>query len=146
MSWMNLELVIQSEVSQREKQILYVNAHIWNLEKWCWWTSLQGKNGDSDAENSFVDTAGEGESGTNGESSIDIYTLSCVKYTASDKLLHKTGSPPADDLWWPGERAWGGGRGREAQEGRDTCMVDSHCYSAEANTTLCNFPSIKNKF
>ena len=33
--WINLELVIQSEVkSEREKQILYINAHIQNLEKW----------------------------------------------------------------------------------------------------------------
>ena len=30
--WMDLESVIQSEVSQ--KQILYVNAYMWNLEKW----------------------------------------------------------------------------------------------------------------
>ena len=33
--WINLELVIQSEVkSEREKQILYINAFIQNLEKW----------------------------------------------------------------------------------------------------------------
>ena len=32
--WMNLEPVIQSEVSQKEKQISCVNAYIWNLEKW----------------------------------------------------------------------------------------------------------------
>ena len=32
--WMNLEPIIRSEVSQREKQIPYVNAYIWNLEKW----------------------------------------------------------------------------------------------------------------
>ena len=32
--WMDLESVIQSEVSQREKQILYINAYMWNLEKW----------------------------------------------------------------------------------------------------------------
>ena len=33
--WMGLESVIQSEVSQseREKQIPYANAYIWNLEK-----------------------------------------------------------------------------------------------------------------
>ena len=37
--------------------------------------------------------SGGGKNGTNGESSIDIYTLSCVKYAASDKLLCKTGSP-----------------------------------------------------
>ena len=30
-------------------------------------------------ENGLVDTAGEGEGGTNWESSIDVYTLSCVK-------------------------------------------------------------------
>ena len=32
--WMDLETVIQSEVSQKEKQILYINACMWNLEKW----------------------------------------------------------------------------------------------------------------
>ena len=36
MRWMNLETVIQSKVSQKEKKhILYINAYIWNLEKWC---------------------------------------------------------------------------------------------------------------
>ena len=29
---MDLETVIQSEV--REKQISYINAYMWNLEKW----------------------------------------------------------------------------------------------------------------
>ena len=34
-TWMDLETVIQSEVSQKEKkQISYINAYIWNLEKW----------------------------------------------------------------------------------------------------------------
>ena len=31
---MYLESVIQSEVSEREKQTLYIKAYIWNLEKW----------------------------------------------------------------------------------------------------------------
>ena len=32
--WMDLESVIQSEVSQKEKkQILYANTYIWNLKK-----------------------------------------------------------------------------------------------------------------
>ena len=31
---MDLESVIQSEVSQKEKQISYSNAYILNLEKW----------------------------------------------------------------------------------------------------------------
>ena len=29
---MNLEPVIQSEVNQKEKQILYINTYMWNLE------------------------------------------------------------------------------------------------------------------
>ena len=33
MRWMDLESVIQSEVSQKEKQILYANTYIWNLKK-----------------------------------------------------------------------------------------------------------------
>ena len=31
--WMDLQTVIQSK-SKREKQISYINAYMWNLEKW----------------------------------------------------------------------------------------------------------------
>ena len=31
--WMGLETVIQSEVNQNEKKILYINTHMWILEK-----------------------------------------------------------------------------------------------------------------
>ena len=31
--WMDLETVIQSEVSQKEKQIPYANTYIWNFKK-----------------------------------------------------------------------------------------------------------------
>ena len=44
MRWMNLELVIQSEISQKEENKClfvcaniyssYISTHIWNLEKW----------------------------------------------------------------------------------------------------------------
>ena len=42
--------------SEREKQISYINMYIWNLEKWYWWTYLQGTNGDANVENEFVVT------------------------------------------------------------------------------------------
>ena len=32
--WMKLEPIIQCEVSQKEKPIQYINAYIWNLERW----------------------------------------------------------------------------------------------------------------
>ena len=31
---MDLESVIQSEVRQKEKKLLYINAYMWKLEKW----------------------------------------------------------------------------------------------------------------
>ena len=34
MRWMNLEPIIQSEVSKKEKQVSYTNAYIQNLERW----------------------------------------------------------------------------------------------------------------
>ena len=63
--------------SEREKQISSINIYVWNLEKWYWWTYLQGRNRDSDRENRLVDTVGEEQGGTNWESSIEIYTLPC---------------------------------------------------------------------
>ena len=41
--------------------------------------NLLTMNGDADIENGLVDTVGKGKSGANGESSINIYTSSCVK-------------------------------------------------------------------
>ena len=39
--------------SERETQILYIDAYryMWNLERWYWWTYLQGNNGEADIEN-----------------------------------------------------------------------------------------------
>ena len=54
---------------------------------------MQGRNGDADTQNRIVNIVGEGESGTNGRGSIDIYTLSCVKQTVADKLVYNTESP-----------------------------------------------------
>ena len=60
MIWMDLESVLQRKVSQKEKkQISYINAHIWNLEKWYWWTYLQSRNRDADVENGLVNTEWE---------------------------------------------------------------------------------------
>ena len=51
--------------SEREKQILYINTYIWNLEKCYRWTYLPGRKRDAGIENGHVDRAGEEEGGTN---------------------------------------------------------------------------------
>ena len=43
--WMDLESVIQSEVSQKEKQIPYANTYIWNLRKKNGHEEPRGKTG-----------------------------------------------------------------------------------------------------
>ena len=55
-----------------------------------------GKEWRLDVENGAVDTEREGESGTNGKSSINVYTLSCIKQIACEKLVYNTRSPA-----WP---------------------------------------------
>ena len=94
---------------------------------------MQGRN-DTDVENGLVDSIGEGEGGTDGESGIDIYKLSCVKEIAGEKLLYNTGPQPGA-LWWP--RGVGWEEEREAHKGEDICiiMVDSS-RMAETHTTL----------
>ena len=57
MRWMNLEPITWSEVSQKEKnKILHINTYMGNLERWYWWTYLQGRNGDANIQNRLVDT------------------------------------------------------------------------------------------
>ena len=45
--------------SEREKQISYTNAYMWNLKKWCRWSYFQSRNRDTDIENKHMDTKGE---------------------------------------------------------------------------------------
>ena len=102
--------------SKRERQILYINAYIYNLEKWYWWTYLQGKNRDADIEK-LVNTAGKGQGGINWESNIEIQTLPCIKQIASGNLLYKyrdLNPVFSDNLEeWDGVR-----RGEEGSRGR----------------------------
>ena len=56
--WMNLEPVIHSEVSQKEKKYCIV-MHIYVIYKnGYWWTYLEGRNGDTDVGNRLVDMGG----------------------------------------------------------------------------------------
>ena len=58
---MDLESVIPSEVkSEREKQTLYINMCIWNLEKSYTRTYFQGRNRDADIESRHVDVERRG--------------------------------------------------------------------------------------
>ena len=71
---------IEWSKSEREKQILYINTYIWNLEGWYWWPSSQSSSGDADIENRQMNKGGgeEGEGEMNGESKMEAYTWTYV--------------------------------------------------------------------
>ena len=82
-------------MSEREKQISYINARMWNLEKWYRWTDLQGRRWDTDVENKHMDTKGGkpqggGDGGVlNWAIGVDMYTLMCIKLMTNKNLLYK---------------------------------------------------------
>ena len=45
--------------SEREKQISYINAYIWNLKKWYSWSYLQNRSRDTYVENQRMYSKGE---------------------------------------------------------------------------------------
>ena len=75
-----------------------------------------------------MDTVGEGESGTDGESSVNIDVLSVVRWTAGENAAQGAQSGA---LWWPGGMGWV--EEMEAGKGWDVCiiMADLHCCMAE---------------
>ena len=92
-----------------------------------------------------MDTEGEGESGTNGGSSVETCTLPYVKWIASGNLLYSAGSSNpvlCDNL----EMLHGVRGGRKVQVGGAVCIptADSCWCIAETNTILqSNYPPIK---
>ena len=83
--WVDLGTAIEWSKSEREKQISYINAYMWNLEKRYRWTGLQGRNRNTDVENKHMDTEGRK---VGGEGLVVVgcigrlgltYTLICIK-------------------------------------------------------------------
>ena len=63
MRWMNLEPIIESEVSQKKRQILYINAYIWNLERWYQRSYMQGSKGNREVKTRLLASVREGVGG-----------------------------------------------------------------------------------
>ena len=60
-TWMDLEMIIHSEVSQRQRQISYGITYMGSIERWCKWIYLQNRNRLIDIENIYGHQRGEGE-------------------------------------------------------------------------------------
>ena len=109
--WMKLELVTQTEVkSEREKHIIYhisyhimyhkscqvsyINKYIYGIQKDGTDEPICGWEYRFSIENRLVDTALEGKSGTNRESSTEKYTLPYAKQIARWEVAITQGDQP----------------------------------------------------
>ena len=74
-TWIDLEIVIPSEVSQTKANMIILIGGI--LKKWYKWAYLQTRNRVIDVENKPMDTKGKGV--INWKIGINIYTLLYIK-------------------------------------------------------------------
>ena len=82
MRWMNLEPIIQSEVSQKEKNKYHILTPTYmesrNYPRWYRRNYFQGSNGHTDIVNRHMDTrGGEEEKGVYQESNMETYITVC---------------------------------------------------------------------
>ena len=49
--------------SEKERQILYIDMYIWNLERRYQRSYMQGSKGDTDVKNRLLDSVGEDKGG-----------------------------------------------------------------------------------
>ena len=63
MRWMNLEPIIQSGVSQKEKDKYHILTHIYGIQKDANDDPVSETTRDTDVKNSLLDSVGEGEGG-----------------------------------------------------------------------------------
>ena len=62
-TWMDLVCHTEWRKTERDKQILYINTYMWDLEKWYGWTYLNQGRKRTDAENRHVDICWGGRGG-----------------------------------------------------------------------------------
>ena len=77
--------------SERERQILYINAYIWNLERPYQWSYIQGSKGDTDIKKRLLDSVGEGKGRIIWENRSETGTLSYVKQMTSESSMQEAG-------------------------------------------------------
>ena len=126
---------IEWSKSERERQILHINAYIWNLERWYRLSYLQGIKGDTDVKIRLLDSVGEGE-GMLWENSIGTCTLPYIKQMTSASLMHEAGHP--------GGMGWGGRwEGNSGLWGTHVYLWPIYADSRQKPSQYCNYPPIK---
>ena len=90
---MNLEPVIQSEVGEKEKNKYSILMHKYGISKMVLTSLFAGEEWRHRCRKSTCRHSRGGESAPNGKSSINIHTLSDVRWVAAERFLSSTRSP-----------------------------------------------------
>ena len=125
MRWMNLELFIQTEGSQKEKDKYHILKHIYGIQKYGTDESICKAAMEKQREQTYEHGERGGEGEMYGQSNMETHITICKidsqwEFAVSLRELKQ-------GLCINLERWDGEGDGKEVQEGRDICtlMVDS---------------------
>ena len=91
----DLEICIQSEVSQKEKKQIYIinNTYMWNPEQWYRWSYLQNKI-ETQTQRINIRTWWGDEDGLSWKTEPDIYSGLCIRQITNENLLYSTENCP----------------------------------------------------
>ena len=91
---MNLEPVIQNEVSQKEKDEYRIPTHTYGIQKNGIEELIYRAGMETDIENRIMDMGEEKKvvGGMNGEINMKAYTPPCVKQITNGNLLYDSGN------------------------------------------------------
>ena len=128
-TWMDLEIIIWSEVSQTEKDIYHMTSLMWNLKKNDTNELIYKTEIDSQAQKTNLwlpkGKGGVGR-GINHKFGINIYTLLYIKQITNKDLLHSTGNYKYFVITYKGKES----------EKEYIYINESLCCTPETNTTL----------
>ena len=86
--------------SERERQILFINAYIWNQERQYQWSYKHSSKGDTDVKKRLLDSVGEGDGGIIWENSIET----CITICKIDDQCKFNAGSRAPKEWWTTQR------------------------------------------
>ena len=95
---------------ERENQISYISAYVWNLERWYWWSYLQSSSGDADREQ----TDGHGGGRRGNDKWKEEHGIMCTTSCKIVGICFMIQGTQIGALWQPRGVAW---RGRGIQDG-----------------------------
>ena len=125
MKWMKLEPIIQSEVSQKEKQYSKL-THIYGLQKDGNDNPVCKTAKETQMYRTVFWTLGEGEGGMIWENGIETCIISYVKEIANAGQMHDTGCLGL--VHWDDPEGWyGEGGGRGCRMGNTCTPVTDSC-------------------